>query len=576
MLEYLQKFKNLPPEIKSSISSEAKNKEIEKLEEKYGISLAAFVARIAVKDIYFNNLAANLIKEFKLSSEQALELESELKEKVFNSILGYFKTGPSSSILSDEKGSDEKVAAPAKKIDLSHLYNKEDKGKVSLSEDGQTEKEESKSPKKLDLSHLLNNQNGNKVGGENKEEGDQKLEAKSEREEEESEKREESRGENKEEDENGKKVEVEKKKETEENEDVPSFEKEEKEAGRFSQKAEELKNKDNTGKEVADKIENIIKETGMSFSSQELNDRFKKIMTTYLRGIRNKIDARASLVKEVDKGGLGLDEKTADKALKAADSKKEDKKEDKGKVNIKSKDDGTAFIFEDSAGKEEEKKEKAKIDTRDLDYDLASVLKESGKLKKDDKAEAEADKKTPNKEGKDNKVKTDDIDKEKGKKLDLKGKKKEGQFKKGAVLGEGKEEQEEQEVKSQRKPAASDSKRRMDDIKPVPKSMGPIDELRYMNMETFRRMGQSPSERTGKIKEKVELISKQGIEKRLEAIEAWKQSPINKIYLNIGKQSIGQGKGVEDIINNMKKEGKDVLEKEEFEAVMDLNDELRF
>src|SRR5680860_59097 len=56
-------------------------------------------------------------------------------------------------------------------------------------------------------------------------------------------------------------------------------------------------------------VEKIIKDSGVVFAGVELNSRLKNILTTYLKGIRSRIDTRMTLNKEVISGGLGLDYK---------------------------------------------------------------------------------------------------------------------------------------------------------------------------------------------------------------------------------------------------------------------------
>jgi len=51
---------------------------------------------------------------------------------------------------------------------------------------------------------------------------------------------------------------------------------------------------------------------------------------------------------------------------------------------------------------------------------------------------------------------------------------------------------------------------------------------------------------------------------------------VSKTYLAMGQESIGSGKNIDDIIKERQEQGLNYLSKEEFEAVMDLNNNLRF
>ena len=111
---------------------------------------------------------------------------------------------------------------------------------------------------------------------------------------------------------------------------------------------------------------------------------------------------------------------------------------------------------------------------------------------------------------------------------------------------------------------------------PQPRVMGPIDELKAMSMEEFRNLGASAEERAEDILEKVDVLLRESVSNKAAGIKAWKQSSVNKIYLDIGKKAILEGKSVEDIINTMQASNQPTLTIEEFDAIADLNKKLRF
>ncbi len=124
--------------------------------------------------------------------------------------------------------------------------------------------------------------------------------------------------------------------------------------------------------------------------------------------------------------------------------------------------------------------------------------------------------------------------------------------------------------------AVMGNKKRMEDIKPSPRTMSPIDELAYMDLVNFRRLDPSPAARITKIEAKIALLEKEGIDKKIEGIRVWRLNPVNKTYLSMGQESIAGGKSIDDIIKERKEQGLNYLSQEEFEAVMDLNNNLRF
>ena len=110
----------------------------------------------------------------------------------------------------------------------------------------------------------------------------------------------------------------------------------------------------------------------------------------------------------------------------------------------------------------------------------------------------------------------------------------------------------------------------------MPKLMGPIEELRDMNLVNFRRLGDDAEVAIRKVREKINLLEEEGYSKKLAGISAWRQSPIYKLYLRTGQESINGGKSVIDVIEGKRERGEDYVTSREFSAIMDLNKSLRF
>ncbi|MFA6524769.1 MAG: hypothetical protein WCT33_00700 [Patescibacteria group bacterium] len=130
--------------------------------------------------------------------------------------------------------------------------------------------------------------------------------------------------------------------------------------------------------------------------------------------------------------------------------------------------------------------------------------------------------------------------------------------------------------KIQRPMPEFDSRPKIVDIKTPPRLMGPIEEIRSLNLVDFRRLGGNPRQAIEKIKEKVDLLEEESFTKKSEAIQAWKKSEIYQIYLDIGNEGMNKGKSVQEVITSRKIDGRSYLTDEEFEAVGDLNKQLRF
>ncbi len=136
------------------------------------------------------------------------------------------------------------------------------------------------------------------------------------------------------------------------------------------------------------------------------------------------------------------------------------------------------------------------------------------------------------------------------------------------------EEPKRKEVKSSWSVLPS-GKVKMDDIKRV-KTMGPVDELKYMDLANFRRLAEDPSESFEKIGQKLKVLENIDYGKMLEGIKAWRQNPINKLYLNIFAQAGNEGKSVSQIIKERKDAGKEYLSQEEINSLLKFNKKISF
>lgn len=117
----------------------------------------------------------------------------------------------------------------------------------------------------------------------------------------------------------------------------------------------------------------------------------------------------------------------------------------------------------------------------------------------------------------------------------------------------------------------------IDDVKLQPAMvMGPIDELRAMDVLEFRRLSPDPVQAAARLRDKIELLAEESLVKQTEGIQAFKESPLNVQYLEIGNQSIASGQTVEAIITQLAAQGTPSLSQAEFNAIADLNRQLRF
>ncbi len=384
----------------------------------------------------------------------------------------------------------------------------------------------------------------------------------------------------------------------------------------------------------------IIEKSGINFSSSDLYNRCLKVITTFLRGVRSRIDTRSVLEKPLDSGGLGLDQQKSDHLirtslnfianLKEETPQKEEKKpiepsplagsdavskilnkekteQEKGfdlKKEIETgrtpsitapektkKIEGTKEEFKKISltqkDKEDRKKEEEKEEKEEKKEDIMSFAPPPKKEKKESQEEEKKEDimsfapppkkgikqifKVPKKE------KAEEEKKEEKKEEKVEEKKEE---KKKEVKKEEKKDKKESEEKtwsSKPRPVSdSGSKRKIEDIKTAPKVMGPIDELRYLSLVNFRRLGEEPEEATLKIRKKINLLEKDGYDKKIQAVLAWKKSPVNRLYISLGQEAVKQGESLEKLAEQKQEKNKESLSWEEVKAIMQLNTQLSY
>ena len=552
MLVILQKFNKLPDEIRGKVSDEKAMAVVNDIEKRYKVNLAIIIMRVMIKDIPFSKLKGYFMFENDLSDERAEKLFLELKEKIFKDVLSYLGIRDElkenyNDNLEIKKDASEPLAAEFLKNSL--------KKDVNYTEKTEKEKIVLVRPKIITKIDSVPTQDSkelkNKILSPLPKSNDIKEEVISE-------------------------------KIISNNEEVHLVKDLDIDIGKDNSVEHEvvkvIKYKSNLKDKVEQKIQNVISELKISFASSELKTRFEQILRTYLRGVRNRITTIESLGKSPEFGGLSFNSQLIDLILNELDGVRVTKKiiSDK-KNNLKE----YSSIIEDDGRSINKKKDVDLLEAlssmdRDVEYDYTklknktennqSQLKE---LERNKEKLVEKNNQVVDQTEKKNKVDNNIEDKKEVEESD------------GGIQSV----KEEQLVKNQEfsrenvinvRQVSPINTKKVSDVKQVPKLMGPIDELKEMDLVIFRRLGVDTRKCTQKIKEKVSILERDGYGQRLIGIKAWRKSPINMMYIGLGNEAINKKVEVDIVINEKQKNSEDVLTKEEFRAIMDLNRELRF
>ena len=124
MFDYLQKFNNLPKNLRDQVSSPNAMLVLTELENKYKLDLAMVVMKVMIKNIAINNLPSYFISETGLAREAAIELTRELKEKIFISVAEYLGITSDIRALDLEKDIKIIIAEAGLTLSSSELVNR--------------------------------------------------------------------------------------------------------------------------------------------------------------------------------------------------------------------------------------------------------------------------------------------------------------------------------------------------------------------------------------------------------------------------------------------------------------------
>ena len=339
---------------------------------------------------------------------------------------------------------------------------------------------------------------------------------------------------------------------------------------------------------IEKQVDDVVREAGLSFTSSILNERFRKIIKTNLVGVRDCLEVKQALIKPIERGGLGLLENSIEGVIKRL------------KCEVKIKE------VEALKGKEvgrmvEARKNEVK---RDVEYDFTKIGqnvtaapakgKEQSSLPKGFKDMIGGGKKEVAVGVKKEESDSDGIWEMKASGgLDgaVRAKKKVGVFqslldilpgsKAGkATIGSGVSSQgaalHSMPKVGKTNMSLEDGRVKMEDIKYVARTMSPVDELVHLNILNFRRLHTDPQKAIIKIMEKLDLLGQQGYLKKQQGARAWKVSPVNKMYIRIGDLSIANQQDVNMVIDDLKSKNGDYLTKEEFDAIGELNSQIKY
>lgn len=346
----------------------------------------------------------------------------------------------------------------------------------------------------------------------------------------------------------------------------------------------------------------IIKESGYNFSDPDMQTRFKNAVQARVRDVRDELETRNLLTRAPQEGGLGLSPEKASRLIELIKKYTEPLKERLSKIEDKKKKEALERAKQER--EEEKAKEKAELDKRfakltgrtpaPLPKDAADVeptvpLKEEvtvpthrKEMSRPAVAKSKAAKKAPAPEPT-----------KKPTPVPVKGAQiappppttsvpavkptqaaKPSRPEPAPAAPKPAPQKPKVRVSGTSIPQKPQPRPKVEEIKYERRLFGPIEELRQMKLEDFRRLSKDPKERALKIRDKVDLLEEESFDKKMKGIAAWQESPINRLYLNIIQEAFQTGKNIQTVIKDRQAQGRKTIDWDEFQSILDLNNKL--
>ncbi len=304
-------------------------------------------------------------------------------------------------------------------------------------------------------------------------------------------------------------------------------------------------------------------------ASGDKKDKLKKAITTYLRDVRDKIELKDVLSKEESKGGLGLASDKIDRIIEAADKKKAVKIPSKSlpktrKIEKTPPQRGNEIKRNVLSKEEKEKKRIANKPSPEKEH-KKPVIAPPPPAKKSPEMDFGLSKRRTILTGK-----RGFEDKEQIKPRPQKKKQPEKKVSLSDHYPNNRSGQKSVE------PNSTPKRPKLQDVKYEPKLVGPVEELKRMTLGDLRKISADPETAAERIKDKINVLGEESLGKKIQGIKAWRQSPIYKMYLELGQKSLKSGLPVGKITEELGQDKEKSLTEEEFNAIMKLNKELRF
>jgi len=290
-------------------------------------------------------------------------------------------------------------------------------------------------------------------------------------------------------------------------------------------------------KSVEDVVKLICSGKMFSFENPVLIERCQKIIDSRVRGVRDARAMRSQMERAVAKGGMGISGRQLAEMVQAVEAAVREYEAHGEGMMMK----GRAAHKQMRAAKLEHRAGREQREQTDLD---ARFEKMTGK-------KVVADASVPGAIESSDQDLTVDV---------------------GAIrsAAKGAQAAKPRVKKSIKKPG------RIQDIKVGKRLVGPTQELARLTITDFRRLSKDPMQAGTKIQDKIDLLENRGYEMKVKGIQAWRESPLNRMYITLTERAVLGGVTIQEALEESQQAEGESLTDEELQVVMKLNAALRF
>ncbi len=271
----------------------------------------------------------------------------------------------------------------------------------------------------------------------------------------------------------------------------------------------------------------VVGELALRFPDRYLEDRLRGAVTARLRDIRDWPETEETLLRPAQSGGIGLLPAEAEKVHQSVEPRME---RIHGELYAQQKKDVVAALAKERAADEARIEQRSVADQKELDTLYADVTGKST----------------------------------------TSGQQANGDATQTHGLTEGdRARPTHPTLPGQQSPS-------MTDIRAPSMLVGPVEELRRMTLADFRKLSTDPVEAIKKIVDKLKLLESESFAKRFAGIASLKESEVFTLYYTITRTALMKGLPIAKVIADRTADTLPVLTASEFNAILALNQMLRF